>query len=41
MTYGEADRTGEEVTGTPIWLATLPDNGPTGGLFHERQSLDW
>ena len=26
---------------TPIWLATLPDDGPTGGFFRERESIPW
>ena len=24
-----------------VWLATLPDGGPTGGFFHDRQPLPW
>jgi NAD(P)-dependent dehydrogenase (short-subunit alcohol dehydrogenase family) len=26
---------------TPVWLATLPDDGPTGGFFQRRRPLDW
>ncbi|KOR32287.1 hypothetical protein TI05_08230 [Achromatium sp. WMS3] len=26
---------------TPVWLATLPDDGPNGGLFCQRQRLSW
>ncbi|WP_102797786.1 SDR family NAD(P)-dependent oxidoreductase [Bowmanella denitrificans] len=26
---------------TPVWLAQLPDDGPTGGLFRRRQQLQW
>ena len=26
---------------TPVWLATLPDNDPTGGFFRERQRIPW
>jgi NAD(P)-dependent dehydrogenase (short-subunit alcohol dehydrogenase family) len=26
---------------TPVWLATLPDDGPTGGFYSERVSVDW
>ncbi|MGD2096911.1 MAG: SDR family oxidoreductase [Desulfobacterales bacterium] len=26
---------------TAVWLATLPDNGPTGGFFRERQPIPW
>ena len=24
-----------------VWLATLPDNGPTGGFFHDRRPIEW
>jgi NAD(P)-dependent dehydrogenase (short-subunit alcohol dehydrogenase family) len=41
MAYGETGRTAEEGADTPIWLATLPEDGPTGGLFSERQPLAW
>lgn len=41
MAYGEAARTPDEAADTPAWLATLPDDGPTGGLFFDRQPLDW
>jgi NAD(P)-dependent dehydrogenase (short-subunit alcohol dehydrogenase family) len=26
---------------TPVWLATLPEGGPTGGFFQARARLDW
>jgi NAD(P)-dependent dehydrogenase (short-subunit alcohol dehydrogenase family) len=26
---------------TPVWLATLPDNGPTGGFFADRKPIAW
>ena len=26
---------------TPVWLATLPDNGPSGGFFRERKAIEW
>ena len=26
---------------TPVWLATLPDGGPTGGFFRERHPIPW
>jgi NAD(P)-dependent dehydrogenase (short-subunit alcohol dehydrogenase family) len=26
---------------TIVWLATLPDDGPTGGFFHDRKRIDW
>ncbi|MEU4725780.1 SDR family NAD(P)-dependent oxidoreductase [Nonomuraea dietziae] len=41
MAYGQTDRTPEQGADTPVWLATLPDDGPTGGLFYERRPLDW
>ena len=41
MAYGETQRSAEDGADTPVWLATLPDDGPTGGLFHERAPLPW
>jgi NAD(P)-dependent dehydrogenase (short-subunit alcohol dehydrogenase family) len=41
IAYGETSRSPDEAADTPIWLATLPDDGPTGGLFHEREPLAW
>lgn len=26
---------------TIVWLATLPDDGPTGGFFHDRKPIAW
>ncbi len=26
---------------TAVWLATLPDDGPSGGFFHKQDSLPW
>jgi NAD(P)-dependent dehydrogenase (short-subunit alcohol dehydrogenase family) len=26
---------------TAVWLATLPEDGPTGGFFHKRDRLPW
>ena len=26
---------------TPVWLATLPDDGPTGGFFRDRHPIAW
>jgi NAD(P)-dependent dehydrogenase (short-subunit alcohol dehydrogenase family) len=26
---------------TPVWLATLPDGGPTGGYFRDRKLIPW
>jgi len=36
-----ASRSVEQGTDTIVWLATLPDGGPTGGFFHDRQPLPW
>ncbi len=41
MSYGNADQTPTEAASTLLWLATLPDDGPTGGLFFGRESLVW
>jgi NAD(P)-dependent dehydrogenase (short-subunit alcohol dehydrogenase family) len=26
---------------TAVWLATLPQDGPTGGFFRDQQPIDW
>lgn len=26
---------------TPVWLATLPDDGPSGGFFREKRPIPW
>ena len=26
---------------TIVWLATLPDGGPTSGFFHDRRAIPW
>jgi NAD(P)-dependent dehydrogenase (short-subunit alcohol dehydrogenase family) len=31
----------EQAAKTPAWLATLPDDGPTGGFFREHQPIPW
>ncbi|MEZ6132153.1 MAG: SDR family NAD(P)-dependent oxidoreductase [Planctomycetaceae bacterium] len=36
-----ATRTPEEGAATAIWLATLPDDGPTGGFFRDEQPIGW
>jgi len=36
-----APRTLEQGADTPVWLATLPDGGPTGGFFRDRKSIPW
>lgn len=37
----DADRPVEQGADAPVWLATLPDDGPTGGFFYEREPLVW
>jgi len=34
-----ATRSVEEGADTAIWLATLPDGGPLGRLFRDRQEI--
>jgi NAD(P)-dependent dehydrogenase (short-subunit alcohol dehydrogenase family) len=36
-----ATRAPEHGAETPIWLATLPDDGPNGGFFRDRQRINW
>lgn len=36
-----ASRTVEKGAETPLWLATLPDDGPTGGFFRDRRVIAW
>ena len=36
-----ATRSVEKSAETPVWLATLPDNGPTGGFFRDRRAIAW
>ena len=36
-----AERSPEEGADTPVWLATLPDDGPTGGLYRDRALVAW
>lgn len=36
-----ADRTPEEGADTALYLATLPDHGPTGRLFRDRRVIEW
>lgn len=38
---GDATRTPEEGADTPVWLATLPAGGPTGGFFRDREVYAW
>jgi NAD(P)-dependent dehydrogenase (short-subunit alcohol dehydrogenase family) len=36
-----APRSVEEGADTAVWLATLPDNGPSGGFFRNREPIPW
>ncbi|MCU1680234.1 MAG: hypothetical protein JWQ81_973 [Amycolatopsis sp.] len=36
-----APRSVDQGADTPVWLATLPDDGPTGGFFYEREPMEW
>jgi hypothetical protein len=36
-----APRSVEEGADTAAWLATLPDDGPSGGYFYEREQIPW
>jgi NAD(P)-dependent dehydrogenase (short-subunit alcohol dehydrogenase family) len=37
----DAPLTVEQGADTPVWLATLPADGPTGGFFNSRKPLAW
>jgi NAD(P)-dependent dehydrogenase (short-subunit alcohol dehydrogenase family) len=37
----DAPRSPEEGVDTVVWLATLPDDGPSGGFFRDRQPIPW
>ena len=34
-------RTVQQGADTAVWLATLPDDGPTGGFFRDRKPIAW
>lgn len=36
-----ATRSPDEGADTAVWLATLPDDGPTGGFFRDRKRIEW
>jgi NAD(P)-dependent dehydrogenase (short-subunit alcohol dehydrogenase family) len=36
-----ATKTPDEGADTAVWLAALPDNGPTGGFFRDRTRIEW
>ena len=37
----DAPRSVEEGADTAVWLATLPDDGPSGGFFADREPIPW
>jgi NAD(P)-dependent dehydrogenase (short-subunit alcohol dehydrogenase family) len=41
MGGAEAERPVEVGAETPVWLATLPENGPTGGFFRDMRAIPW
>ncbi len=41
MGSSRAPRPVEEGADTPVWAATLPNNGPTGGFFRDRRPIPW
>jgi NAD(P)-dependent dehydrogenase (short-subunit alcohol dehydrogenase family) len=36
-----APRSAREGADTAVWLATLPDDGPTDGFYYDRQRIPW
>jgi NAD(P)-dependent dehydrogenase (short-subunit alcohol dehydrogenase family) len=41
MGGSNAPRSVEEGAATPVWLATLPDGGPTGHNFFDKKQINW
>ncbi len=41
MGGSSAPRSVEQGADTAVWLATLPENGPTNGFFQDRQPIEW
>lgn len=41
MGGANASKTPEQGADTVVWLATLPDDGPTSGFFRDRQPIPW
>jgi NAD(P)-dependent dehydrogenase (short-subunit alcohol dehydrogenase family) len=37
----QASRSVEQGADTAVWLATLPDGGPSGGFFRDRKAIAW
>ena len=36
-----APRTPQQAADTALWLATLADDGPTGGFYRDRKAIEW
>jgi NAD(P)-dependent dehydrogenase (short-subunit alcohol dehydrogenase family) len=41
MGGSSAPRSVEEGATTPVWLATLPDGGPTGHNYYDKKQISW
>jgi NAD(P)-dependent dehydrogenase (short-subunit alcohol dehydrogenase family) len=41
MGGSNAPRSIEEGAVTPVWLATLPDGGPTGQNYYDKKQISW
>jgi NAD(P)-dependent dehydrogenase (short-subunit alcohol dehydrogenase family) len=41
MGGADATRSVAEGAATPVWLALLPQDGPTGGFFHDKKLVAW
>jgi NAD(P)-dependent dehydrogenase (short-subunit alcohol dehydrogenase family) len=41
MGGSNAPRSVQQGADTIVWLATLPDNGPTGEFFSDRKRIEW
>ena len=41
MGGAQAPRSVEQGADTAVWLATLPNDGPRGLFFRDRQPMDW
>jgi NAD(P)-dependent dehydrogenase (short-subunit alcohol dehydrogenase family) len=37
----EAPRSVAQGADTALWLATLPDDGPRGGFYRDREPMPW
>jgi NAD(P)-dependent dehydrogenase (short-subunit alcohol dehydrogenase family) len=41
MGGGDAELTPDEAAGSIVWAAMLPDGGPTGRFFRDREEIRW